>query len=404
MTAGTLKTGYYDVSYQYSSNYTEKTWSGTDRPTSTKQRYERIDTSYKETFLRVRRNKELIKIKYHNRFLMRRIKPPARALHDDPHPYSCDIRWFNFPRLNHYWDPDYRMWFPLYPGTLGQCNPLTTSSWTTNDDLVLIGKLREKVAGSDFNAGVFLGEGHEALNMIRNAATRIYWGYRAAKHGDFRSARRYLVNGSDRSKLGRKSVANNWLELQYGWLPLLKDAESGAQFLAHHFSSPLAKEYRVRHVRKDGTLTTSSQINTEYKNTQVINSGQIIARLTEKDVISLVGLTDPLSVAWELLPYSFVIDWFIPIGNFLAARGLSQSLTGTFITTRYDSYKANGWYCKTAAIQDSSSADSDAFKIIKVRRSVSSTLEVPVPTFKPLNKVLSWKHCANAVALLSNLH
>jgi hypothetical protein len=32
-----------------------------------------------------------------------------------------------------------------------------------------------------------------------------------------------------------------------------------------------------------------------------------------------VGLTNPALVAWELVPYSFVIDWFLPIGNWLTA-------------------------------------------------------------------------------------
>jgi hypothetical protein len=29
-----------------------------------------------------------------------------------------------------------------------------------------------------------------------------------------------------------------------------------------------------------------------------------------------LGLTNPLNVAWELVPFSFVVDWFIPIGSF----------------------------------------------------------------------------------------
>lgn len=30
-----------------------------------------------------------------------------------------------------------------------------------------------------------------------------------------------------------------------------------------------------------------------------------------------LGLTNPAAIAWELVPFSFVVDWFIPIGNFL---------------------------------------------------------------------------------------
>jgi hypothetical protein len=36
----------------------------------------------------------------------------------------------------------------------------------------------------------------------------------------------------------------------------------------------------------------------------------------------------------------------------------------------------------------------------EVTRTVSTNLSVPLPNFKPLGKVASWKHCANSVALL----
>jgi hypothetical protein len=40
-----------------------------------------------------------------------------------------------------------------------------------------------------------------------------------------------------------------------------------------------------------------------------------------------MGLENPLAVAWEVVPFSFVLDWWIPVGNILQAysdaRGLS---------------------------------------------------------------------------------
>jgi hypothetical protein len=32
-----------------------------------------------------------------------------------------------------------------------------------------------------------------------------------------------------------------------------------------------------------------------------------------------VGLTNPLLTGWEITPYSFVLDWFVGVGDFLAA-------------------------------------------------------------------------------------
>jgi hypothetical protein len=33
--------------------------------------------------------------------------------------------------------------------------------------------------------------------------------------------------------------------------------------------------------------------------------------------MSQSGFTNPVSLAWELLPFSFVVDWFLPIGPYL---------------------------------------------------------------------------------------
>jgi hypothetical protein len=131
----------------------------------------------------------------------------------------------------------------------------------------------------------------------------------------------------------------------------------------------------------------------------------ITCTLKEVDVVGLSGLKDPLSVAWELLPYSFVADWFIPIGDFLQARGLSQALTGSFVSsTKEVAYGYNlhvtepdpqPWWVKT---QTKTISELGYFE-----RAIGITLEVPLPTAKPLMDVPSWKRAANAVALLSQL-
>jgi len=45
--------------------------------------------------------------------------------------------------------------------------------WNSNDDIALLSKLREKIAGSDFNAGVAFGEGLQSIRLIGDTATKI---------------------------------------------------------------------------------------------------------------------------------------------------------------------------------------------------------------------------------------
>lgn len=127
-------------------------------------------------------------------------------------------------------------------------------------------------------------------------------------------------------------------------------------------------------------------------------SGQIIYLRKEVNVPQLVGLMDPLSVAWELVPFSFVLDWFLPIGSWLSARGLSQAMTGTFVTTKRIWVQGYAPY----RIVGSSTWGADYYKsYYALDRTISSELDVPLPSIKPLNKALSWKRAANALALLA---
>jgi hypothetical protein len=374
-----------------------KTWSGTDYP-KTRPTYE-IFRAYSRYYGKTFRHK------------YRTDKPTRRKTED--HPYSCSIRSSSNKQIHSYnleFNVIIQENFGLPNWGDGYSNTKMTP-WTSNDDLALIGKLREAVAGSDFNMGVFLGEGHEALTMITDSATRIYKALKLVKHGNVVGAAAALgdVHASKRHFKPHKDVASNWLQLQYGWLPLLQDVEGGAQFLGKLLNFPLVATYKVRK-KKQLNLQPHEAISPPGFTWRGVGNTktQLTAYLSEVDPYQLSGLLDPLSVAWELLPYSFVCDWFIPIGSYLSARSLASSLTGTFVTT-----KTTRTDCFVSGLKDNAVPPNyigqkflsqPAYRVVtvKVDRTVSTSLQVPVPSIKTLDKVASWKHCANAVALLTN--
>jgi hypothetical protein len=346
------------------------------------------------------------------RLRYRRVRLPKRANYSD-HLYDMTLnvwqdRAYEITTKSPY--PPYateQVGYRTYRKTYGGLpSPLASTVWDGNDDIALIGKLRESIAGSDFNAGVFLGEGRQSLKLIADAATRIYKAYKSVRRFDMAGLSRALgleKTVSSKSSKGLKNDASNkWLEVQYGWLPLLQDAKGGAEMLAKQLNAPLVQNYKVRKQKAlalgPGSLSPNIVNGKAYTYTGTTR-GQYIARVKEVNVPHLIGLTDPASVGWELVPFSFVADWFIPIGGYLAARGLSQSLTGSFVKTMTREERFSCFGEKISANQ-SSTGMSYIEHSLSVHRSVSSSLIVPLPNFKPLEKVASWKHCANAVALL----
>lgn len=354
-------------------------------------------------------------------------KVPKRAKGDrEPHDYIMSrsenvdipvrIAWQFSP------SEDVERRVTMWGGAFGTWVPYQAAGiFTPNDQIKLINKLRESIQGSDFNAAVALGEGGQTLKLIADSATRIYTALHRAKRGDFKGACRSLIEGTGRKPLKPyhdwkspaawldTNLAKNWLELQYGWLPLLSDAHDGAITLAHHLNVPLQKTYRAKRiVKRPHSLVTMYGIPGRnpfsWKATSLQKEARYIkAVIKEKPSIpKLTGLTHPESVAWELLPYSFVADWFIPIGDYLTARGFAQGLEGQFVTSNL----RTGVMFPPSVVEGIAEFTYEGdpstvrFQRVQFDRTVSSELDVPMPSFKPLNKALSWQHCTNALALV----
>lgn len=291
-----------------------------------------------------------------------------------------------------------------------QSYAVESGEWSANDTIGAIGKLRTKIAGSDFNAGVFLAECGKALGTITDSATRIAKFLSNVRRGRFRRALSSLLP-DDPARVSRvpkqvvpleARISRFVLEVQYAWRPILDDAHASAEFLAKQLEFPLVQTYRVR-VSKPLKLVPVGPPPLGFASGSVTNY-QIIARVSEVNVAQLSGLLDPASVAWEAVPWTFLYDWFMPIGSYLAARSLATSLTGTFVSTKTRIIKfAHG---------GSPNTDNGIVKVLyskrgegffyetNVSRSVSTSLFVPFPNWKRLDQVASWQHALNATALL----
>lgn len=296
-------------------------------------------------------------------------------------------------------------------------NANSQPQFTANHQIELVGKLKSQLRGSDFNMAVFLGEGRQSLKLITDSATRLYRGYQAFRHGDLIDAASWLTAGRS-SRRGQKTwkqktakrsgdASSQWLQLQYGWLPLLSDMKSGAEALSHHLNVPFRQRYVVRrNLRVDIDRTSPFASGFDQ------NSRQLIAYISEPESLPVLsGLLDPELVLWELTPFSFVADWVIPIGDYLAARAFATRLSGTFVTTGLRKTVRQGGkvvdlydYPPTTKIGYADFSQSSLlFESVKIDRTVSSSLDVPMPTVKPLNKIASWQHCANALALVTQM-
>jgi len=423
MTTGSWnRTQMFLDSYGFSTGttYWVRSWSGTDSPKLAKYppapiyEYVRIKHTRRGDVRVVKR----IPLPGWKRFVDGG-RPLKRELKVD-HPYTMSEQYRSDESLTFQNDvvwvypPGYHA--PAY-GHGAVMNYANIGSWAANvildanDQLRLVGKLGEKIRGSGFNLGVALAEAPEAIQMIGDSAIRIAKSLTHLKRGDLAGAARSLMHGTDRKPIkayksfspllkgAKNDLSSNWLQLQYGWLPLLQDIEAGAQVLAHFLNVPYQESYRVKVSREINSTAVAR--NSYYSSAaKVVQRHQrvIIARLAEKPSIPLLlGLTDPLSIAWEKLPFSFVADWFLPVGDWLEARALSQGLVGTYVT----SDKRTGIVHPPKITGNASPKNPRCtYRQVVFGRTISNVLDVPMPVVKQLSKVASWRHLANASALL----
>lgn len=142
----------------------------------------------------------------------------------------------------------------------------------------------------------------------------------------------------------------------------------------------------------DNYVTTGSGMNDWRVNRKI----SIEARVTVVEHMSTprrLGLQDPLGVAWELTPWSFVVDWFVPISTYLDTLNTFSGLNATVAYTTYQTYQAS--WIKS---RDYRHFGGNYFKVA-VHREPSSSISVPTPRIAQPEAWFSPKRLANAIAL-----
>lgn len=115
------------------------------------------------------------------------------------------------------------------------------------------------------------------------------------------------------------AVANLWLAVRYGVLPVVYTFEDYLEYREMLFAS--YKTTRKRRFHKI-TLPHVDGFETNISLNQQAHRVWIKRRLNDQMDRKSAQLqhTNILTTAWELIPYSFVADWFVNFGDFVASK------------------------------------------------------------------------------------
>jgi len=211
-----------------------------------------------------------------------------------------------------------------------------------------------------------------------------------------------------------KNIPDEWLKLQYGWKPGMSDIFSSCSQLSTNAKAYDAKvkgivtQHGAAYIELSSGFPFDTNENMTARDWQAFRVCKVILYYYMDNpylaALASLGLTNPVDLIWEELKYSFVVDWFLPIGNWLQSwdAGLGwrfKSGTRTDLvrmtgrTYPLSNNIRKGWY-----IQKNFSGLS--FKGMQMQRSVyTSQPGVGLPHFK--NPFTS-THISEGLSLLVN--
>jgi hypothetical protein len=246
---------------------------------------------------------------------------PGTMTHGDfkkPTPWSYDLREERFVsgRIDGFWPTDSVLRTtqlgPWVNSTTDAARMSVDNSRITSAYNLALERLNGKVRGTlDLSvAAAELGSTRRMLNATEGL-TRTIEGFRQRKLAVVKRVSR--------------EVSGRYLEWRYGWQPLLSDIYEAADESQRYVAN------KVQDIRATATLKypelTGKVFSAEGVNfpTQVKTQGKTSVAIelrfkTAQDRLDRWASLNPVSIAWELLPYSFVADWFYNVGDYL--RGM----------------------------------------------------------------------------------
>lgn len=191
--------------------------------------------------------------------------------------------------------------------------------------------------------GISLVQYGQAMEMMVKRLTSLVHFTRSLRRGQWKSAwealevtpsaYQSLVSKEAKLKSGAKHLANNFLEVHFGWVPLISDIYQSLQILTGPIPyGRITGSAKLPYSVGVGPTSLNFWETLTAKHTGVARchvGAHVEVTNPNLFLLSSLGLLNPLDVAWDAIPWSFVVGWFVNvqdiIQNMSAYAGCSLS-------------------------------------------------------------------------------
>lgn len=274
-------------------------------------------------------------------------------------------------------------------------------------DRALIGCLSE-MNFRDLDLGTAWAERGKTADLVGDIATKTIETIRAARR---RRGREILDIWGLRHEGARgKGVVDTYLTYHYGVKPAAQDLSGAVQALTRlpqgewKIAKKDAASYETHQSTQVGLGSfypyECSSFMRQSCRARVSAHQRPLTR--QEDLVWALGLDAPLSTAWELTPFSFMIDWMTPIGDWLQALNSLKYYDGWQVcTTQYrkETCVYTGSSGTVSGIKCSTTLSGGHYERVDILRSVSNG---PPLIRLPVKDPRSVDHMAKTLALLAS--
>lgn len=282
-------------------------------------------------------------------------------------------------------------------------------------------RLVDPIRGHDLDLGNYIPEGRQTAALVGSALDRSYKAVQALQRGDVGMAVRAMAGGGnsknsrytrDAMKMKTTDISSAHLAMVYGVMPLLSDIFESAK--AWEAVTAPARTWIVR--SSGSAKADTSHLTTgpyyDWKSSCKVRVEYKVYMREQLSVPRSLGLYDPLGMLWEGTKLSFVLDWFIPIGNYFDTLNVLPWIEADIFSSTKFTQRSNlvsearyPWGCSPwGAGYDLSSYKSHVKHVFLQRgRDAFTHASIATPSFKPMKHALSTGHLQNAAALIHQM-
>lgn len=282
-------------------------------------------------------------------------------------------------------------------------------AWTASNEIALLNKLSNKIRGHEFSASLAFAEPIKSYQTVRNSFKACLEIATYLKRGNYVGLSRALgrITGQAEPKDLRKAmrvgdVSGAYLAIRYGWEPLIKDAFAAAVAIEHHLAPPRTLSFKASDfVSKvwDDQASPEGPWPIHAVGKRTVRFKVMLAE--DLSLMQSLDLVNPAAVIWENVPFSFVVDWFIPIGSYLSVRGLfTSSLKTSYVRSEFAEAKGDSLPTTTLTVPEILDQGYFRSRQCLLTRTVGTTIPVPLPSLKTVKEAMSLRHATNLAALI----